>query len=152
MTKESGTFQPVGSSNARMHGTTSLLVSGFSVAEQATIREMLNESELTHIPIVFVADDLAHMTLAELTTLPDGRGEGAPSTLRRGTVMSGLTETELHRLMAAYRESGMAQQHWACVTPNSEGWPIAHLLDELAREQETLKDAMANKTPPGTDQ
>jgi len=151
MKNESGTFQPVGDSDTRMHGTTSLLVSGFSVSEQETIRTMLHTSELTHIPVVFVVDDLGHMTLAELTRLPDGRGEGASSSLQRGIVMSGLTETELHRLMAAYRESGMAQQHWACVTPTSEGWPISYLLDELTRERQTLKEAMAKNSPDEAD-
>ena len=55
--------------------------------------------------------------------------------------MSGLTEAELHRVMAAYRKSGMAQQHWASVTATSENWPMAYLLDELAREQQALKEA-----------
>jgi len=77
-----------------------------------------------------------------LANLPDRHGEGTPSALRRGIVMSGLTETELHRLMAVYRTSGMAQQHWASVTPTSDVWPLAHLLAELSREQQALKEAM----------
>lgn len=142
MTDEPGTFSPIGNSDARMHGATSLLVSGYTIADQASLRKMLNASELGHVPVVFVAEACSNMTLAQLANLPDRHGEGTPSALRRGIVMSGLTETELHRLMAVYRTSGMAQQHWASVTPTSDVWPLAHLLAELSREQQALKEAM----------
>ena len=142
MTNESGTFSPIGNSDTRMYGDTALLVSGYPAAEQTSLRELLSANALGHIPIVFVTDDYAGLTPAELATLPDGHGEGVPSGLRRGIVMSGLSENELHRLMSAYRRSGMAPQHWASVTPTSERWPIGTLLDELAREQQALKNAV----------
>ena len=58
-----------------------------------------------------------------------------------GLLMSGLTQNELHRLMAAYRNAGRSRQIWATLTPFSEKWPLEHLLNELQAEERAMKNA-----------
>jgi hypothetical protein len=41
--------------------------------------------------------------------------------------------------MAAYRGSELPSQLWATLTPVSENWFVADLLDELAAEAEAIK-------------
>ena len=54
--------------------------------------------------------------------------------------MSGLTQNELHGLMAAYRKSGFPRQLWAALTPVSEKWPLEQLLKELETEDRVMKN------------
>ena len=58
--------------------------------------------------------------------------------------MSGLTQNELHRLMAAYRKAGFARQIWATLTPISEEWSLEHLLNELQAEDMAMKNKRKN--------
>jgi hypothetical protein len=41
--------------------------------------------------------------------------------------------------MQGYRQAGLPSQMWATLTPVSENWPLADLLKELVKENETLK-------------
>jgi hypothetical protein len=41
--------------------------------------------------------------------------------------------------MYAYRQAGLPAQFWATLTPISENWLLADLLNELAKENECLK-------------
>jgi hypothetical protein len=59
--------------------------------------------------------------------------------MKRAVIMSGFTQKELHALMAAYRGSELPSQLWATLTPVSENWSVADLLDELAAEAEAIK-------------
>ena len=52
--------------------------------------------------------------------------------------MSGITENQLHSLMAVCRKSGMQPALWAALTPHSQKWPLAQLLGELQAEQQAL--------------
>jgi hypothetical protein len=64
---------------------------------------------------------------------------GAPADLPRAVVMSGFTQNEVHRIMSAYRQAGLPAQLWATLTPVSENWLLADLLDELVKENEVIK-------------
>jgi len=65
--------------------------------------------------------------------------------------MSGFTQKELHKLMTAYRQAELPSQLWATLTPISENWSIANLLEELAAEAEAIKKQRgASNRPPRT--
>jgi hypothetical protein len=125
-----------------MHGAEALLVCGHPAADRNAFRDLLAQEGLAHLALVTVSDAMAEKTIGEISTLRRAAGEGEPSSLRRAIVMSGLAEKELHVVMRLYRESGMPQPFWAVVTPVSESWPLRKLLDELAAERESLKEAV----------
>jgi len=141
MAEDTGTFQPLGESDRRMHGRTALLVCGFGADEQRALLDLLTGCDLGSLPVVFVMDDHRETALHELARLPDRTGIGSASTLRRALVLSGLTEGELHAVMDVYRKSQLPRSLWAAVTPVSEKWTIGELLNELHQEREALRQA-----------
>jgi hypothetical protein len=42
--------------------------------------------------------------------------------------------------MVAYRQAGLPTQLWATLTPVSENWFLADLLEELVKEEESLTE------------
>jgi hypothetical protein len=54
--------------------------------------------------------------------------------------MAGITQSELHRLMSACRQSTMKPTLWATLTPTSETWTIQNLLIELAAEHRAMQE------------
>jgi hypothetical protein len=58
--------------------------------------------------------------------------------MEKAIVVSGLTQKELAKLMAAYRKLTWPKPFWAAVTPTSETWTLRRLLEELAAENEAL--------------
>ncbi len=140
--KNTGTFSAIGKGDAPMFGTAAVLVAGYSVDEQKTLRDLLAAHDLEHLPLVFIDAALQKETLGDLAAQPELSANGRPSELRRAIVLSGLRETELHRLMKAYRLSGMPRQLWASMTPVSTDWPMRTLLDELGKEKEDLRKAV----------
>lgn len=136
---EEGTFQKIENSDELMYGTRKLLVCGYSAADKDQIIELLSDNDFDILPVVFVSSTMLDKKIGELLQLPHLSGVDSTAESRRAVIMSGLSHAELHRLMAAYRKSGMPSQLWATVTPTSEKWPIRVLLDELATEHEELK-------------
>ncbi len=143
--KQTGTFDAIGNSNKRMYGETALLVAGYSPEEQSQLKELLSDTFQGPVPAVFVDDALKEHTLAQLAATPDLNAEGRPSSLPRAIIMSGLSEVELHGVMKAYRSAGLPHQIWASVTPVSASWTLGYLLEELRKEKEDLRKAMAAK-------
>jgi hypothetical protein len=89
--------------------------------------------------LVWVTEDQADMQVGELVQLADGTGTDGSSNLPRAIIMSGISQNELHMLMAGCRKSGMQQPLWATLTPTSETWPIQNLLKELAAEHRAMQ-------------
>jgi hypothetical protein len=58
-----------------------------------------------------------------------------PCGLMPAIVMSGLTEQELHYTMATYKKKGLPRPLWATLTPTSQNWTVAALVDELNGER-----------------
>lgn len=138
-----GTFQKLTATDERGHGTTAVLVCGFIPADQTQLRTLLaDDPGLATLPLVFVGDADADLTLHVLATRPDNHGFGAPSTLPRALIMSGLSGHELHALMRRYRTHTWAPPLWASVTPTSQHWTARTLLHELTREKDALREAM----------
>jgi hypothetical protein len=132
-------FQKVNRTERRMYGPRKLLVCGYPHSEQPLFLELLGQCGLEALPVVFVHETEARCTLKALLEQPDRSGWERDSSLRRAVIMSGLSERELHALMGGYRQRGLAAQLWATLTPISESWSMASLLDELDAERRAFQ-------------
>jgi len=132
-------FQKVDQSDNVLYGPRKLLLCGFTADVQPKVITLLDMIGLKAIPLVWVTEDQADIQVGDLAQLENGTGSGASSGLPRAIIMSGISQNELHTLMAGCRKSGMQQPLWATLTPTSETWPIQNLLKELAAEHEAMK-------------
>ena len=135
---ESG-FQKVTQSDEVLYGPKKLLLCGFPADVQSKFMTLLKMIGLSDLPVVWVTDDQVNVHVGELVQLDDGAGSGASSELPRAIIMSGISQNELHLLMAGCRKSGMQPPLWATLTPTSESWPIQNLLKELAAEHRAMQ-------------
>ncbi len=134
-------FQKMAQSDEMLYGPRKLLLCGFAANVQPKFIKLLEMIGLSGLPLVWVTEDQADRPVGELMQLADGTGSGASSDLPRAIIMSGISQNELHTLMAGCRQSGMRQPLWATLTPASEGWPIQNLLKELAAEHRAIRVA-----------
>ena len=141
-----GDFRAVGSSDERMFGPRKIIVCGFSPDDQEAFR-MLTAAGLADMPLVFPGAGQAGSSLGEIVGMPDGTGYGEASELERAVILSGLTEKELHEIMAGYRRLGLPGPLWATLTEISIGWPLSALLKELAAERESFLRRRSQETP-----
>ena len=132
-------FQKVTQSDEALYGPRKLLLCGFAADVQPKFISLLEMIGLSAIALVWVTEDQAEIHVGELVQLENGAGTGASSALPRAIIMSGISQNELHTLMAGCRQSGMQQPLWATLTPNSETWPIQNLLKELAAEHRAMQ-------------
>ena len=132
-------FQKVDQSDNLLYGPRKLLLCGFPADAQSKFMTLLKMIGLSEMPVVWITEDQADIHVGELVQLEDGAGSGVSSDLPRAIIMSGISQNELHILMAGCRKSGMQQPLWATLTPTSETWPIQNLLKELAAEHEAMK-------------
>ena len=139
-----GDFQKVSQSDSLLYGPRKLLVCGFAAEVQPKFIKLLEMIGLSNLPLVWVTEDQAETSVGELVQMEDRTGAGASSNLPRAIIMSGISQNELHTLMAGCRQSGMQQPLWATLTPTSETWPIQELLKELAAEHRAMQ---ARKKP-----
>ncbi|MFZ5564011.1 MAG: DUF3783 domain-containing protein [Thermodesulfobacteriota bacterium] len=138
------TFQKVGASARPMYGPRAMLICGFAPAEQDKITGLVKNMGIPQLPAIFAAPADGTIRLGDLLARPDQSGKGAASTLARAIILSGITESELHRILGAYRQSGLPRPLWATLTPTSENWPLSELLAELDAERR----AMENRSNP----
>ena len=134
-----GEFEKVSQSSAPLYGERKLLVCGYSSAAHQELLAFLKYIGLDSIPVVFATDTDIDRQLLDLMALPDQSGLGEDSTLKRGIILSGLTEKEVHTLIGGYRQAGGAEQLWAVLTPISENWSLRDLLQELEAEHQAMK-------------
>ena len=137
--KHKGQFTRVGRSEERMYGPRGLLVCGYPEEERSGLLDLVDETGLAGIRVVFAHSHDLGIRVGDLLTREDRAGIDEASDMPRAVIMSGLTQNELHRLMAAYRQAGLARQIWATLTPVSEGWPLENLLNELQAEDMAMK-------------
>lgn len=138
MDETQGTFRAVEPGAQRLHGHTALLLCGHTPQEQQQILNLLQQSQLAHLPVIVVTAARAELPVEALTALPDRTGFGEDSPLPRAIIMSGLVERELHALMDAHRLGGLPRPLWAAATPGNATWSAARLLSELQRERDAL--------------
>jgi hypothetical protein len=132
-------FEKVSQSDNRLYGPRKLLLCGFAAEVQSKFIKLLDMIGIEQLPLVWISEDQADITVGALAQLEDGAGSGFSSGLPRAIIMSGISQNELHILMAGCRKSGMQQPLWATLTPTSETWPLGNLLKELAAEHEAMK-------------
>ena len=100
-------FQKVTHSDEALYGPRKLLLCGFTVDVQSKFISLLDMIGLAEIPLVWVTEDQADIQVGDLAQLENGSGSGASSGLPRAIIMSGISQNELHALMAGCRKSGM---------------------------------------------
>ena len=122
-----------------MYGSTCILVCGYGPADQTEILSLLEKNGFSDLPVLFATSQDLHRTLKDIFSGAPLSGQGDPSGMSRAIIMSGFAENELHRLIGAYREARLPSQHWATLTPISEGWALKDLLKELAAEAEAMR-------------
>ena len=130
-----------------MYGPRRVLVCGYGPDDQRAFLALLEEVHLSDLPVVFLTEEQLNHPLGEILSLADRSGRGRPPAGRRAVVLSGITETELHAIISAYRRQGLPEQLWATLTPTSENWPVSRLLDELAAERAAFQRRKAGRRP-----
>ena len=131
-----------------MYGARGLLVCGYSSSEQLSFISFLEQAGFQDLSVIFVTNSQSTNTLKDLLALPNRSGHGEESGMRRAIIMSGFTQKELHKLMTAYRQAELPSQLWVTLTPISENWSIANLLEELAAEAEAIKKQQKGSNRP----
>ena len=131
-------FEKIGRSDKCLYGPRKLLLCGFPIEAQSKFKTLLGMIGLTNLPIVWANDNDGRSTLGFLMEQSDGEGEGVSSGLPRAIIVAGVEEKELHRLMSGCRQAGMMKALWATLTPTSEKWTLAALLEELAAENRAM--------------
>ncbi len=132
-------FEKIEETDNAMYGPRKLLLCGFPAEDQPTFTAALTGASLGDLEPVWAGTSHVNQTLGSLMALPAGTGAGEDSTLPRAVIMAGITENELHVLMAAHREAGLTRPLWAALTPTSEGWTLQALLDELNEERAAME-------------
>ena len=135
---DDGTFSKVEKSSKTMYGPRGILVCGYTKDEWMTFQTLLKKVGMEDIPLKALGDADGPRLLKALFEEAE-TGDSEHSSLRRAVIMSGLTQTELHTLIGAHRESGLPTPLWASLTPISESWALKDLLETLAREAHTMK-------------
>jgi hypothetical protein len=135
----SGEFHRVEDSDKRMYGPKGILVCGYPPPEHRFFALFVDKAGFGDRPVIFPTSEDANKTLRELLGLAMGSGIGESTDYPRALILSGFSQSELHRIMYAYRQAGLPAQLWATLTPVSENWTLADLLKELVEENEVLK-------------
>ncbi len=136
-------FSRVTRSSRPLYGPRNLLVCGFTSEGQSAIDKVITASTIADLPAIYAASIDLEESLGNLMARPANTGRGEPSRMPAAIIMAGITENELHRLIAGYREAGLPSPLWATLTPTSERWTLRQLLTELSNEREAL-----NQQPP----
>jgi hypothetical protein len=132
-------FEKISPSDKSLYGSRKLLLCGFSAKAQSKFMTVLKMVGLETTSTVWATSEQGDTRLYDLLELSDGTGRGASSDLPRAVIVSGITEKELHRLMAVCRKSGMHQALWATLTPTSETWTLKQLLAEISAERRAFQ-------------
>lgn len=131
-------LRPVKATTKVLYGPRKVLVCGYAPLEQEALLAMMDLWKFSDVPAVFAGAPEAETPVGELLALSGGHGQGQASDLPRAVILAGLKEKELHTFMAAWKHLDLPAQHWACLTPTSEAWPLGQLLAELERERQAL--------------
>jgi len=134
-----GKFEKIQDSDERMYGPKGILVCGYPPPEHRFFALFMEKAGFSDRPVIFPTNEDAGRTLKEVLCLTSGSGMGEAAEFPRAVIMSGFTQSEVHRIMSAYRRAGLPAQMWATLTPVSENWLLRDLLEELVKENESLK-------------
>ena len=133
------TFQKVGSSNQRMYSPRKILACGYPPQDHDELLNFFKRHGFGEFPVLFVPETEEDKTLRDVIESPHLFGYGLEAGKIRAVILSGLTEKELHRLLAAYRSGGFPRPLLATLTPTSETWTVRVLLETLQQEAEEMR-------------
>jgi len=131
-------FKQVGESKKRLYGPHCLLVCGYAKEEREAIKRFFAEKTFNQIPVVLSTESDREVLVKTLIARNHLSGADQSCTLDRAIIMSGVTEQELHYIMAEYKKTGLPRPMWATLTPTSENWSISALVAELASERRAM--------------
>ena len=132
-------FSRVARSSRPLYGPRKLLICGFTPEGQSALDKVITASATTDLPAIYAASIDLEESLGNLMARPADTGRDEPSRMPAAIIMAGITENELHQLIAGYREAGLPSPMWATLTPTSERWTLRQLLTELSAEKKALK-------------
>ena len=124
-----------------MYGPKGIIVCGYPPAEHRFFVLFMEKAGFNDRPVVFAGTEDGSRLLNDLLTSETASGIGEASQMPRALILSGFTRNELHKIMSAYRYAGLPRQLWATVTPVSEGWTLAQLLEELQKEDKAFSES-----------
>lgn len=134
-----GTFQRIESTNEGAIGPASILVCGFSIQIESTIKKVLDSVGAEDHRVVFCSSSMVKQPLGQALECTEGsRDPAAPDKLPRAMVLSGLSGSQLQAFLSGYRTSGLPRPIFASVTPINLEFPVGKLLVELLREQREM--------------
>ncbi|RJP94658.1 MAG: DUF3783 domain-containing protein [Desulfobacteraceae bacterium] len=128
----------VGESKKRMYGPRGLIVCGFSSEERTAVKNLFESTTFNQVPVVFSTDSDRQVQVKDLLARNHHSGADQSCSLECAIIMSGVTEQELHFIMAEYKKTGLPKPLWATLTPTSENWTIEALITELASEHRQI--------------
>ena len=139
MSHSDAKFEKVGRSGKPLYGPKKLLLCGFSGELQQKISAVKKTAGLGEVAAVWLDETRAEGRLADLMELPDGTGQGDPSSLPKAVIVGGISESQLRALMTVAKKSGIQKVLWAVLTPISEAWTLSRLLAELSAERRAMQ-------------
>ncbi len=143
-----GEFQKVGKSEEKMYGPWKLLVCGYPPEDHTPFLSFLTTLGFPDLPVVFATQEDRQVPVGTLLNREDKEGLRQTSGMQRAVVLSGFTHSDLHKLIAGYRQCQLPDQLWATLTPISEKWPLANLLEELSKEAQAMRRIKGKKETP----
>lgn len=128
-------FKTVGETDHRMYGPRSIVVFGFSGGERKIIFNVFQDLKFKDLPVVFTGGGDNTALMKEMVGRAHKSGLAEACDLTPAIIMSGLTEKELHKTMAACKRRKLPPILWATLTPTSENWTVEALMSELMTER-----------------
>ncbi|MCK5739913.1 DUF3783 domain-containing protein [bacterium] len=137
------TFKKVTKDAAPLYGPRKLIICGLTPEQQIQFSEIV-EKEFPALPIFCAAITDLELTVGALAAaVPTGQHPDTSEKLPVAVIMSGVTQAELHELIACYKPTGFPWPLWATLTPTSEKWQFKSLLGELLNERREMAKMQA---------
>ena len=143
---DDASFSRVTRSSRPLYGPRKLLICGFTPEGLTLLEKAVADADLPALPLVFARSSDLEASLQDLFSRPDRTGRGEVSRMPAAIIMAGISENELHQLIASYRSSDLPSPLWATLTPTSEAWTLRRLLEELSADRAALAAAQRNDT------
>ena len=137
------TFKKVTKDDVPLYGPRKLIICGLTPDQQTQFSEIIAE-KFPELPIFCVTITDLELTMGALAAaVPTGQHPDTSEKLPVAIIMSGVTQGELHELIACYKPTGFPWPLWATLTPTSEKWQFKSLLGELLKERREMAKLQA---------
>ena len=134
----SKTMKEMSPDNTALYGPKGLLICGLSGDHADRFLSLIHALDWKDVPVGFAGIEDVKKEVGDLfEEFPDNRDPLGGIAVIAG----GITQIELHQLMTAYQTVGLPNCLWAALTLNSIDWPLAKLLQHLAKEHQAMVEA-----------